>query len=136
MLVGLDLIEIERVEAALARHPARFRERVFTPREIAECDRKPRPAESYAGRFAAKEAIGKALGVGVQFTWREIEIAGRGKPQVQLSGRTRRVADHLGVVRIDLSMTHSRTAAAAVALAVPGDPTAPIPTLPRRRPGR
>jgi holo-[acyl-carrier protein] synthase len=134
VLVGLDLIEIERVAAALDRHPSRFRERVFTPREIAECDRKPRPAESYAGRFAAKEAIGKALGVGVQFTWREIEIAGRGKPQVELSGRTRRVADHLGVVRIDLSMTHSRTTAAAVALAVTADPSAPVPTLPPRPP--
>ena len=61
LLVGLDLIEIERVERALERHPARFRERCFTAREIEELDRKPRPSESYAGRFAAKEAIGKAL---------------------------------------------------------------------------
>ncbi len=134
MLVGLDLIEIERVAAALERHPTRFRERVYTSREIAECDRKPHPAQSYAGRFAAKEAIGKALGVGVHFTWREIEIAGRGKPQVRLSGGMARVAEHLGVVRIDLSMTHSRTTAAAVALAVTADSAAAVPRLPGRPP--
>ncbi len=120
MFVGLDLIEIDRVAAALARHPERFRARVYTAREIAECDRKPHPAQSYAGRFAAKEAVGKALGTGVPFTWREIEIAGRGKPQVRLSGRMQMAADRLGVVRLDLSMTHSRTTAAAVVIAVTG----------------
>ncbi len=84
--VGIDLIEIDRITAALARHPERFRERVYTPREVAECERKPRPAQSYAGRFAGKEAVGKALGRGVPFTWTEIEIAGRGKPLVSLTG--------------------------------------------------
>jgi holo-[acyl-carrier protein] synthase len=118
--VGIDLIEIDRVAAALERHPKRFRERVFTPREVAECDRKPDPVQSYAGRFAAKEAIGKALGRGVPFTWREIEIAGRGKPQVALAGSMAAAAARLGVVRVDLSMTHSRTTAAAVAIAVTG----------------
>jgi holo-[acyl-carrier protein] synthase len=118
VFVGIDLIEIDRIERALARHPERFRARVFTPVEIAECDRKPRPAQSYAGRFAGKEAIGKALGRGVPFTWREIEIAGRGKPQVRLSGSMQAAADALGVARVDLSMTHSRTTAAAVAIAV------------------
>ena len=121
VFVGIDLIEIERVQAALARHPERFRARVFTAREIAECDRKKRPDESYAGRFAAKEAIGKLLGTGVPWTWREIEIAGRGKPEVSLSGRMARAAERLGVARIDLSMTHSRTTAAAVAVAVAAD---------------
>jgi len=116
--VGIDLIEIDRIAAALARHPKRFRERVFTEREVAECDRKPHPAQSYAGRFAAKEAIGKALGRGVPFTWTEIEIAGRGKPLVSLSGSMQAAADRLGVVRVDLSMTHSQTIAAAVAIAV------------------
>jgi holo-[acyl-carrier protein] synthase len=116
--IGIDLIEIDRVEAALRRHPLRFRARVFTDREIAECDRKKRPAESYAGRFAAKEAIGKLLGTGVPFTWREIEIAGRGKPLVTLTGSMRRAAERLGIERIDLSMTHSRTTSAAVAVGV------------------
>ncbi len=120
MFIGIDLIEIDRIGAALARHPERFRGRVFTDREVAECDRKPDPVQSYAGRFAAKEAIGKALGRGVPFAWREIEIAGRGKPQVTVSGGMRAAADRLGVTRIDLSMTHSRTTAAAVAIAVTG----------------
>ncbi len=118
ILVGLDLIEIERVERALLRHPERFRSRCFTPREVAELDRKPRPAESYAGRFAAKEAVGKALGTGVHFTWTEIEVAGRGKPVVTLSGWTKEAARRKGVVAIDVSITHSRTTSAAVAIAI------------------
>jgi holo-[acyl-carrier protein] synthase len=118
--VGIDLIEIDRITAVLARHPERFRERIYTPREVAECERKPRPAQSYAGRFAGKEAVGKALGRGVPFTWREIEIAGRGKPVVSLTGSMAQAAERLGVVRVDLSMTHSRTTAAAVAIAVTG----------------
>jgi holo-[acyl-carrier protein] synthase len=111
--VGVDLIEIERVRRALDRYP-RFRERCFTAAEIAYCDRRPNPAESYAGRFAAKEAVGKALGVGVRFTWKEIEIVGRPKPSVQLSGRTRMAWERLGSGDIDLSMTHSRDLAAAI----------------------
>ena len=120
MYVGIDLIEIDRIAAALARHPERFRERVYTPREVAECERKPRPAQSYAGRFAGKEAVGKALGRGVPFAWTEIEIVGRGKPIVGLTGSMAAAAARLGVVRVDLSMTHSRTTAAAVAIAVTG----------------
>ena len=120
LLVGLDLIEIERVERALERHPERFRSRCFTAREVEELDRKPKPPESYAGRFAAKEAIGKALGTGVHFTWTEIEVAGRGKPGVTLHGWTREVAERRGVVAIDVSITHSRTTSAAVAIAILG----------------
>lgn len=116
--VGLDLIEIARVERVLTRHPERFRARCFTPAEIAELDRKPRPAESYAGRFAAKEAVGKALGTGVPFTWREIEVLGPGKPSVTLFGWTQSVAERLGVRAIELSITHTGTTSAAVAIAV------------------
>lgn len=120
LLVGIDLIEIERVEHALLRHPERFRTRCFTPQEVVELDRKPRPSESYAGRFAAKEAIGKALGTGVHFTWTEIEVAGRGKPTVTLHGRTAEAAARKGVIAIDVSITHSRTTSAAVAIAIQG----------------
>ena len=120
LLVGLDLIEIERVERALLRHPERFRTRCFTPTEVDELDRKPRPAESYAGRFAAKEAVGQALGTGVHFTWTEIEVAGRGKPTVTLHGWTADVAARKGVIAIDVSITHSRTTSAAVAIAILG----------------
>ena len=85
----MDLIEIDRIARALER--PRFRERVYTEAERAYCDSKANPAQSYAARFAGKEAVGKALGCGVDFSWREIEIA-------------------------DLSMTHSRGVAGAVAL--------------------
>ena len=118
MLVGLDLIEIERIVAALERHPERFRARVYTAAERAYCDSKANPAQSYAARFAGKEAVGKALGIGVEFSWREIEIVGRPKPAVLLSGRTAEAAEALGITSIDLSMTHSKGMAAAVAIAL------------------
>jgi holo-[acyl-carrier protein] synthase len=115
--VGLDLIEIARIRRALERHPS-FRERCFTEAERAYCDSRPNPAESYAGRFAAKEAVGKALGFGVAraFAWRDVEIVGRPKPSVRLSGRLGEWAERLGAREIDLSMTHSRELAAAVAV--------------------
>ena len=118
MRLGLDLIEIERVRRALERHGDGFRERCFTQAEREYCDARANPAQHYAGRFAAKEAVGKALGVGVYFTWKEIEIRGRPKPGVHLTGRTARAAQRLGATRIDVSMTHSRELAAAVAVVV------------------
>jgi holo-[acyl-carrier protein] synthase len=117
MKVGTDLIEIARIRRALERYPA-FRERCFTPAEIAYCDGRPNPAQSYAGRFAGKEAVGKALGFGVAraFAWRDIEIVGRPKPSVQLSGRVAAWAERVGARAVDLSMTHSRELAQAVAV--------------------
>jgi len=117
--VGVDLIEIERVRLALDRHGDGFKERCFTEAERAYCDSKPNPAQHYAGRFAAKEAVGKALGSGVHFTWKEIEIRGRPKPGVHLSGRTAQWAEKVGAGAIELSMTHSRELAAAVAVVTP-----------------
>jgi holo-[acyl-carrier protein] synthase len=113
--VGVDLIEIDRVERALARYP-RFRERVFTEAEQAYCDSRPNPAQHYAARFAGKEAVGKALGFGVAraFAWKDVEIAGRPKPSVSLSGRLASWSERVGVGAIDLSLTHSKGLAAAV----------------------
>lgn len=116
--VGIDLIEIARVRRALDRHGDGFRARCFTEAEREYCESQANPAQHYAGRFAAKEAVGKALGTGVYFTWREIEIRGRPKPGVRLSGRTALAAERLGAGRIELSMTHSRELAAAVAVVV------------------
>jgi holo-[acyl-carrier protein] synthase len=115
--VGVDLIEIERIRRALERYP-RFRDRCFTPAEQAYCDSRPNPAQSYAGRFAGKEAVGKALGFGVAraFAWRDVEIVGRPKPSVTLSGRVARWAESHEAGPIDLSMTHSRELANAVAV--------------------
>ena len=113
MRIGVDLIEIERIRRALERYPD-FGARCFTEEERAYCDSRPNPAQHYAGRFAAKEAVGKALGCGVRFTWREIEIRGRPKPGVHLTGSTLRWAEHVGAGAIDVSMTHSRELAAAI----------------------
>ena len=111
--IGIDLIEIGRVARALERYPG-FRERCFTEAERAYCDSRPNPAQHYAARFAGKEAVGKALGSGVYFTWREIEIRGRPKPGVHLSGRTAAWAERVEAGAIELSMTHSRELAAAI----------------------
>jgi holo-[acyl-carrier protein] synthase len=113
MRVGVDLIEIARVEEALRRYEG-FRRRVFTDAEIAYCDSRARPAQHFAARFAGKEAVGKALGCGVRFTWKEIEIVGRPKPEVRLSGSTKAWAERVRAGRIDLSMTHSKGLAAAI----------------------
>ena len=117
MTVGTDLIEIARVRSALERYPG-FRERCFTEAERAYCDSRPNPPQHYAARFAAKEAVGKALGFGVAraFAWRDVEIAGRPKPAVRLSGRVRAWAERAGAGAIDLSISHSRELATAVAV--------------------
>jgi holo-[acyl-carrier protein] synthase len=117
--VGVDIIEIERVRKALER-PG-FRDRCFTEAEQAYCDSRVKPEESYAARFAGKEAVGKALGCGVRFTWKDVEIVGRPKPGVRLSGRTAAYAERVRAGAIDLSMTHSREIAAAIAVVSPHD---------------
>jgi len=113
--VGTDVIEIGRIERALER-PG-FRDRCFTPAEQAYCETRRRPAESYAARFCGKEAVGKALGCGVLFTWKEIEIVGPPKPGVTLAGKTLRWAERAGMREIDVSLTHSHTVAAATCVA-------------------
>lgn len=117
MKVGVDIIEIERIRRALTR--AGFRERCFTEAERAYCDSRADPAQSYAARFAGKEAVGKALGCGIRFTWKDVEIVGRPKPSVRLSGRTAAFAERVRAGAIDLSMTHSREIAAAICVVVP-----------------
>jgi holo-[acyl-carrier protein] synthase len=117
MQVGLDVIEIDRIRRALEQRP-RFRDRCFTEAEQRYCDSRPNPAQHYAARFAGKEAVGKALGFGVAraFAWRDIEIVGRPKPAVTLSGRVAAWAEQRGARSVDLSMTHARQLAAAVAV--------------------
>lgn len=113
--LGVDLIEIERIQAALSRHGGRFAGRCFTEAERGYCDSRPDPAQHYAGRFAAKEAVGKALGTGVPFRWREIEVLGPGRPRVRLSGSSAQRAAELGAGEVEVTITHSRSLAAAVA---------------------
>jgi holo-[acyl-carrier protein] synthase len=113
--VGVDLIEIDRIRRALDRYPS-FRGRCFTEAEQAYCDSRPNPPQHYAARFAGKEAVGKALGFGIAraFAWQDVEIAGRPKPAVTLSGRLANWAERRGAGAIDLSMSHSRGLAVAV----------------------
>jgi holo-[acyl-carrier protein] synthase len=118
--LGTDLIEIERVQASMDRFGERFLDRVFTAGEIAYCMRKKQPAESFAARFAAKEAGAKALGTGISrgVSWKEIEVTREiGKrPMLHFSGRAGELAKRMGVRRVQLSLSHSRKLAMAVAL--------------------
>jgi holo-[acyl-carrier protein] synthase len=117
---GVDLIEIERLEQVIARHGARFLERVYTPAELEEVGNN---LASLAARFAAKEAVAKAMGTGIgAIAWREIEIR-RGpqrEPQLCLYGQARVLADSLGLVDWSLSLSHSASHAIAMVVAVGG----------------
>jgi holo-[acyl-carrier protein] synthase len=119
--LGVDICEIARMERALARHPT-MRERVFTPEEIAYCDSKARPAESYAARFAAREAVIKALGGYRGRRWQDISVARHpsGAPAVRLAGNAKARADALGIERVLITFTHEKTSAVAFAVAVAG----------------
>jgi holo-[acyl-carrier protein] synthase len=111
--VGVDIIEIERVERALARFGERFLRRVYTNLEVAFC--RGRVSE-LAARFAAKEAVMKALGTGARgVAWREIEVLPnhRGKPLVYLHGRAQKRAQRIALERLDISMSHSHDYAVA-----------------------
>ncbi len=111
--IGVDIIEIERIERALAKFGNRFLRRVYTPLEAAFC--RGRTSE-LAARFAAKEAVMKALGTGARgVAWREIEVLPnhRGKPLVYLHGRAKERAQRIGLEEIDISMSHSRDFAVA-----------------------
>jgi holo-[acyl-carrier protein] synthase len=115
--LGLDIAEIDRIEAAITRHGAPILERLYTPAEVAYCESHRNKFERYAGRFAAKEAVMKALGTGWRrgVRWRDIEIIRKpsGKPSLALKGAAKRIADGLGVKNISLTITHSGNLALA-----------------------
>ena len=115
--LGLDIAEIDRIEAALTRHGAAIVERLFTPREAAYCESYRNKFERYAGRFAAKEAAMKALGTGWRMgvRWRDIEVVREpsGKPTLHLEGIAAKFAERLGVKNIALTITHSGNLALA-----------------------
>ena len=118
--IGVDLCEVDRMRAALSRTPT-LRERLFTDGERAYCDLRRDPIERYAARFAAKEAVLKAMGAGVgACKWREIEVvrAESGAPSVQLHGGALHLAESHGISRWLLTMTHTRQAAEAIAIAL------------------
>jgi len=115
--VGIDLLEIDRLERALERRP-RLAERVFTDAERAYAAARARPGAHLAARFCAKEAVAKALGM-TAWSWRDVEVvATEAAPELRLSGSVAARAETLGV-RALVSLTHTDTTAGAVALLEP-----------------
>ena len=120
MIVGLgvDIAEVHRVEAAIRRHGEAFLKRIFTPAEIAYCERHRNKYERFAGRFAAKEAAMKALGTGWGrgVRWLDIEVVRLpgGKPALQLRGQAEEFAKRLEVKNVSLTITHSADTALAL----------------------
>lgn len=118
LVSGIDLVEIERVESAVARHGVRFLERIYTPAELEICKHRP---QSLAARFAAKEAVAKALGTGIgQVAWHEIEIlhGPSNEPQLYLHGSAAELADLLGLQTWSISLSHTHEHAIAIAVAI------------------
>jgi holo-[acyl-carrier protein] synthase len=116
--VGIDMIAIPRVRAVIERHDGRFLRRVYTPEEVAFCRGR---VPELAARFAAKEAVMKALGTGAHgVAWREIEVLPdrRGKPLIYLYGRAQERADRIGLRALDVSLTHERDFAVAAVVGV------------------
>ena len=117
---GVDLCEVERIKAAIARHGRRFLERVFTEREIAYAQSKANLYERYAARFAAKEAGMKAIGTGWRggVRWRDFEVTNlpSGRPTLQFHGKAAEYAQKLGVENISLSITHTSVQAMALVI--------------------
>ena len=115
---GVDLIELERIEGVIRRYGSRFLERVFTSQELAEVGGN---SASLAARFAAKEAVAKALGTGIgDVGWQEIEIL-RGparQPNLYLSDRAASLAEDLGLDTWSLSLTHNQSQAIAFVVAI------------------
>lgn len=115
---GVDLIEISRIEEVVSRHGKRYLERIYTPAELELCGKR---AESLAGRFAAKEAVAKALGCGIgEVEWKEIEILGdeQSAPVLHLFGAAARKADELGLAGWSVSISHNQSQVVAFVIAV------------------
>ncbi len=114
---GIDIIEVDRIAQSLNDHADRFLDRVFTARERAYADQAKRKNEHLAARFAAKEAVMKALGTGwgqgVAWTDIEVVLLPSGQPTIALTGKAAEVAATLGVTHWSVSLTHTETSAAA-----------------------
>ena len=118
LVSGIDLIEVARIERAMKRHGERFYKRFFTPQEVAFCEGR---ATSLAGRFAIKEAVGKALGTGIgDFTWTDVEVVcdGRGRPELVLHNRAREIAAAQGFITWSITLSHTETHAIGMAVAI------------------
>jgi holo-[acyl-carrier protein] synthase len=119
---GIDLVDFPRIEQMIERHGQRFVDRVFTAAEQAYARHHKNAVETYAGRFAAKEAILKLVGTGWRgkIAWTDIEVTnnGSGQPEVTLSGEVKTIADQMRIKHISLSITHTANFAIASAVAL------------------
>lgn len=120
--IGIDVVEVERIASAIQRHGEPFLARLFTDAERAYCEDRKNPAPHYAARFAAKEAVSKALGTGIggQASWLDLEIANDqdGAPKLRLHGAADNFVKERGITEIQISLTHARHYAAANAIAL------------------
>jgi holo-[acyl-carrier protein] synthase len=120
--IGIDVIEVERIEEAVAEFGDRFLERIFTASEREYCSRQKRPELHYAARWAAKEAVSKALGTGIgaELAWTDVEVlrAASGEPSLLLHGLGKAFAEREKVREIKISLTHAKSYAAANAVAL------------------
>ncbi len=117
--VGIDIVDVDRFEQAMARRGERLRVRLYTVEECAECDQRPAPMRSLAARFAAKEAFSKALGTGMSggLRWRDFSIRSeKGRPMAVLSDAAQYRIEGIGARRVHVSLSHS--GASAIALVI------------------
>lgn len=120
--IGIDVVEVDRIDSSIERLGEVFLARLFTPCERTYCDAQAKPGLHYAARFAAKEAVSKALGTGIggQAGWLDLEVArdSLGAPKLILSGNAAHFAKQNGIVEIQISLSHARDYAAANAIAI------------------
>jgi holo-[acyl-carrier protein] synthase len=123
--IGTDIVECLRIAKMIERHAELFLTRVYTQHEIDYCAARKASTQHYAGRFAAKEAVLKALGTGWTrgMHWRDIEVRNEmgGKPKIALSGAARELSEKMGITEMLISISHCRTHATAYALAAGRD---------------
>ena len=120
--IGIDVVEVDRIESAIDRLGEVFLARLFTDREREYCARQKRPALHYAARFAAKEAVSKALGTGIggQAGWLDMEVerAESGAPKMLFSGNAADFLSREGILEVQVSLSHAKEYAAANAVAI------------------
>lgn len=118
--IGIDVVEVERIASSMAEFGERFATRIFTEKERDYCEKQKRPAIHYAARFAAKEAVAKALGTGIgkEIGWLDIQVQRRpsGEPEIVMAGEGRKFAEANKITQIKISLTHAEHYAAANAV--------------------
>ena len=123
--IGIDIVDTARIQESIERFGDRFIDRIFTAAEKAYCNSMTAAERNYAARFAAKEAIAKALGTGIgaDLAWTDMEILrnGKGKPGAKLTGAGKAFMDRNGIVEIQISLSHADNHAAANAIAIAYD---------------